>query len=601
MIMNESLKYLKKKLPILEWSLDYNVDKGLADLVAGVTAGLTLIPQSLAYASLAGLEPQYGLYSSLCGGITYTVFGTVPELNIAPTALLSLLTYSYTHDLSYDSHTGATLLTFLAGLLELLCGLLHLGFLVDFVSTPVVAGFTSAGAITIATAQVKNLLGLKFTAESFIDVWKQVAMHISEVKLYDALLGSSCCVFLLLMRKLKDCGEPPLEDHHEQSKESVNGCKKFIWFCSVSRNALVVISSAIMVYALNLHDIKPFSVTAHVPPGWPNISSPPFEAFSVHQNRTLHVFDMMKELGSGIFVVPFIAILGNVAIAKAFSQGKIVDASQEMIAVGLCNIFGSFFGSYPVNASFSRAAVSNASGVKTPLAGVYTGAMVILAFTFLTPYFTYIPKTTLSAVIICAVLFMVEVAITKMIWKINKIDLIPFLLTLISCLLLGIETGILIGVTVDIVMLLYSIARPKVLFEKIQISQDKVYLKVTPTSSIFFPSAQYLRENILKTNIEEGTNTNIIVLDCHRITRLDFTGGKCLGDLVKDLKKKGKFVIFLLPLKNMENTIRVTCDPTIPIVHSDSEVKSLLEGKIEANKFLHGFFKSNLEEVTTNL
>mgnify|MGYP005984332669 FL=1 len=167
------------------------------------------------------------------------------------------------------------------------------------------------------------------------------------------------------------------------------------------------------------------------------------------------------------------------------AKGKVIDASQEMIAVGMCNLIGSFFGSYPVNASFSRAAVSNASGVRTPLAGIYTGVMVLLALTFLTPYFSYIPKPTLAAVIICAVIFMVEVTLTKMIWEINsafssglkfvvdfmfvEMDLVPFFVTLAACLLLSIEIGILVGVCVDIIFVLYGAARPKVLIEKMVI------------------------------------------------------------------------------------------------------------------------------------
>ncbi|XP_049820326.1 sodium-independent sulfate anion transporter-like isoform X2 [Aethina tumida] len=593
-MINNQINILKKKIPILQWSQEYNVDKALADLVAGITVGLTLIPQSLAYAALAGLEPQYGLYSSLCGGLTYVVFGTIPELNIAPTALLSLLTYSYTHHLSFNNHEGAILLTFLAGTFELLCGLLHLGFLVDFVSTPVVAAFTSAGAITIVSSQVKNLFGLKFSAESFIDVWRKVGEHITELQKYDTILGLSCCAVLLFMRKLKDWGDPPLED--AQVKHKTSKLKKIIWFSSVSRNAVVVIFCATMAYIFGMYDMKPFSLTSEAPAGWPNISLPAFEA--VAGNKTLNFLDMAKELGSGIFVVPFIAILGNVAIAKAFAQGKIVDASQEMTAVGLCNIFGSFFGSFPVNASFTRAAVSSASGVKTPLAGIYTGTMVILAFTFLTPYFAFIPKPTLSAVIICAVMFMVEVTMTKLIWRINKIDLVPFLLTILSCLILGIEIGILIGICVDIIMVLYSVARPKVIFEKLPISSEKEYLKITPTSSIFFPSAQYIRENIIKNNVEIGSNINMVVIDCHRINRLDFTAGKCLGDLVKDLKAKDKFVVFLLPSKSMEAIIKVTCDPTIPVIHSASEIKDLIEDKTA--KPLQGILK-NQENATTIL
>ncbi|RZC40940.1 Sulfate transp domain containing protein, partial [Asbolus verrucosus] len=312
----------------------------------------------------------YGLYSSLCGGIIYAAFGGTPELNIAPTALLSLLTFSFTHDVTFGNVHAAVLLCFLSGIIELLCGGLHLGFLVDFVSTPVVAAFTSAGALTIASSQVKNLLGLKFSANSFTSVWLNVFHHVAETKKWDALLGVFCCAILLLLRKLKDFGSPPLEEKQDEKSKS-SPAKKLIWFCSVARNAFVVIACAIGAYLLGAHDLAPFSLTSQVPEGLPAFVVPVAEV--QNGNVTVTVMDMVREVGMGIFVVPFVAILGNVAIAKAFAKGKVVDASQEMIAVGICNLIGSFFGSYPVNASFSRAAVSNASGVKTPLAGIYTG------------------------------------------------------------------------------------------------------------------------------------------------------------------------------------------------------------------------------------
>ncbi|XP_019869624.1 sodium-independent sulfate anion transporter isoform X2 [Aethina tumida] len=589
-MIKKQVDFIRRKLPIFDWSPQYDIHKAVADLVAGITMGLTLIPQSLAYAPLAGLEPQYGLYSSICGGLTYVVFGTIPELNIAPTALLSLLTYSYTHNLSYNHQTGAVLLTFVSGVIELLCGVLQLGFLVDFVSTPVVAALTSAAAITISMSQVKNLLGLKFEAESFIEICRKVFEHISETQLWDTVLGLLCCIVLLLMRKLKDFGHAKSDN-----KEELSSFRKFLFFCSLSRNAVVVLFCAVLSYILTLYNFDLFALTSYVPSGFPRVAVPEFETFSESQNRTLNVVEMVKELGTGTFVLPFIAILCNVAIAKAFARGKIVDANQEMMALGLCNIFGSFFGSFPVNAMFTIAAVGNASGIKTQFAGIYTSAMVVLSLTYLTPYFAYIPKTTLSAVIMCAVLFMVEFATTKMIWKINKIDIIPFMVTLISCLVLGVGVGIIVGVCVDLVILLYGIARPKILFEKLH--HKKEYLRVTPTSSISFPSAQYIRENIVKYNGGLEKNNDIIVIDCHRIHKLDFTGGKCFGDLVKDLKTKGKFIVFLLPHRNMEEVIKLTCDPSIPIVHYENEVRNLIEGKIDVDKTVQNV----LEETTTSL
>ncbi|KAJ8959234.1 hypothetical protein NQ318_022497 [Aromia moschata] len=458
--------YVQRSLPILKWSKEYNADKAICDVVGGITVGLTLIPQVLAYASLAGLDPQYGLYSSLCGGLIYLLFGNIAELTIAPTALLSLLTYSYTKRLSYGNLPGAILLCFLAGCLELLCGILHLGFLVDFVSTPVVGGFTSAGALLIASAQIKNLFGLKYQAEQFVDTWTKFFMHIKEAKMMDTILGLCCCVVLLSMRKLKDYGVPPLAGKGDASKK-VPVLKKIIWFVSVARNAVVVISCAAMALILDNAGKKPFSLTTKIPSGWPNVSLPPF---SIERgNTTLTFIDMTSELGTGIIVIPFIAIIANVGIAKAFS------------------------------------------------------AMVFLAFTLLTPYFSYIPTPTLAAVIMCAVVFMVEVTMIKKIWSVKRLDLIPFTVTFLSCLLLGLELGILTGILVEALKLLYIMARPKVLVEKKTIQSDKYYIKITPTSSVLFPAAEHVREKILSQIHELGESCQIVVINFHRVNKMDFT------------------------------------------------------------------------------
>ncbi|KAG5888756.1 hypothetical protein JTB14_021502 [Gonioctena quinquepunctata] len=537
---------LQKFVPLLSWSKEYDIDKAVSDLVAGITVGLTLIPQSIAYASLAGLEPQYGLYSSLCGGITYLVFGTIPELSIAPTALLSLLTYTYTKDLSFGNVHGAILLCFLAGCIELLCGILHLGFLVDFVSSPVVSAFTSATSLTVASSQLKNLLGLKFEAETFFTIWRDVFKHISEFKLADTLLGLSCCVILLSMRKLKDYGAPLLENEDQKKQPAY---KKMIFLVSVSKNALVVVGCAAAAFILDLHDLRPFSLPGEIAKGWPNVSLP---AFTLEQNnRTITFFDMASELGTGIFIIPFLAIVANVGLAKAFAHGKPVDASQEMIAVGMCNLVGSMFCSYPVNGSFSRAAVGAASGIRTPLAGVYTASMVFLAFTLLTPYFPYIPKTTLAAVIICAVIFMVEVMIAPKIWKINKLDLFPFLVTFIFSLFVAIEIGLLFGIVTDIIKVLYVTSRPEISVEQVQLNSQERFVKVSLESSMFFYSAEYIRESILRQTETEGKQCINVIIDLGGIDTIDYTTALCLCELIKDLNKNKKIVFLLNVRENL--------------------------------------------------
>ncbi|KAH1023681.1 hypothetical protein HUJ05_003292 [Dendroctonus ponderosae] len=606
--------FISKLLPISQYLKDYNLNNALCDLLAGITVGLTLIPQVIAYASLAGLEPQIGLYSALCGGFIYAIFGTIPELNIAPTALLSLLTFQYVHNVTFGNTRAAIMLTFFAGVVELICGILHLGFLVDFVSTPVVSAFTSAGAITIASSQIKSLFGLNYKAESFINVWKQFFLHITGIQLWDTLLGLSCILILLLLRvtwyfsfdmfdlsvstgsyttvdmalgiiktsqpshrvkMVSKYGEAPTKNNRMSNKPSKS--KQCIWYASVGRNAMVVVFSALMAFVFKFHKQTPFTLTSKVPSGFPNFSVPlqPIEANNGTNGTTIS--QMVAQLGYGIGVIPFVAILANVGIAKSFANGKVVDASQEMIAVGLSNIAGSFFGSFPVNASFSRAAVSSASGVRTPLSGIYTGIMVIMAFTFLTPYFSYIPKPALAAVIICAVVVMVDISITKSIWEGNRLDIVPFLVTFVACLISSIEVGILVGIFVEVCKLMYFTARPKVIIKQINVGQS--YLRVTFTSSVFFSSAEHSREKILNYCLDEGRNIHIILLDCNRIFELDYTAGKCFESLVNELQTRQKYVAFLVSRSKTVKTLERCCTLKIDVFRNELEFITATQGK----------------------
>ncbi|XP_069685134.1 sodium-independent sulfate anion transporter-like isoform X2 [Periplaneta americana] len=546
-----------KRLPVLTWLPYYRPSTALADLIAGITVGLTLIPQSIAYAALAGLHPQYGLYSALAGAVVYIVFGTCKEVNIGPTALLSLLTLTYTHDTSPDM---AVLLCFLTGCVVLVCGILQLGFLVEFVSVPVVAGFTSASAIIIASSQVKGLFGLSYKSEGFVESWKKLCEHIGETELWDTVLGVCCIIILLCLRKLKDVklGEEGMETSKQKA------ISKLCFFIATGRNAMVVVICAAMAYGFENNGKAPFKLTGHIEAGLPIARPPPFSTF--YGNQTHDFFDMAKHLGSGIAIVPIIAILGNVAIAKSFSSGAMLDATQEMITLGFCNIVGSFVRSMPINGSFTRSAVNNASGVRTPFGGLYTAIMVILALSLLTPYFYFIPKATLSAVIICAVLFMVEVSMVKLMWKSNKRDLVPGFVTLIACLGLGVELGIVIGVAVDIAFLLYFNARPGVTVDKKQCSGGPEYVLVTPNAGLLFPAVDFLREAVSKAGVE---NVNVVVLNCRHVTRADFTAAQGIQSLIQDFKRQNKHVVFHL----LSPSVAKILSPKEELCISDSDAK----------------------------
>ncbi|KMQ92876.1 sodium-independent sulfate anion transporter [Lasius niger] len=333
------------------------------------------------------------------GCFVYLVFGSSKDITVGPTAIMALLVQKYVIKLGEDL---AVLMCFLSGAVITVMGVLHLGFLVGFISMPVICGFSNAAAIIIATSQLGTLLGIKGRSESFIDAISKVINHIDEIQLWDTVLGVCSMVVLVLLKKLP-------------GKKSGSPFEKFMWLMSLARNAIVVMVGTIIAYALFSYEIKPFQITGNITEGLPSFSLPPFTV--THGNHTYTFMMLIEEFGSSTLSIPLIAILESIAIAKTFAKGKTLDANQEMLALGLCNIFGSFVRSMPVTGSFTRTAVNNASGVKTPMGGVITGTLVLLACGLLTSTFKFIPKATLAAVIIIAMFYMFEINTFTVLWR----------------------------------------------------------------------------------------------------------------------------------------------------------------------------------------
>uniref|UniRef100_A0A182ITK8 SLC26A/SulP transporter domain-containing protein n=1 Tax=Anopheles atroparvus TaxID=41427 RepID=A0A182ITK8_ANOAO len=382
-------KQLFKRLPILQWLPSYNLRYLVEDIVAGISVGLTVIPQGIAYAVIANLDPQYGLYSAFMGCFVYCILGSCKDVTIGPTAIMSLMVQVHVANSGVDF---AILSAFLTGCTILLLGVLNLGFLVKFISLPVTAGFTSAAAITIASGQVKSLFGLPGKSNEFLEAWINVFEHLHEIRLWDSVLGISTIAVLLVLMQMKTVSA-------ESCWSSVG---KFI---ALARNAIVVIIGTLLAYVLSEAGYSElFLLTGNVTAGLPPLRPPPFT--TTLDGQTFSFSDMLSELGSSLITLPLIGILESIAIAKAFSKGKSIDATQEMIALGLSNIAGSFVSSMPVTGSFTRSAVNNNSGVRTPFGGIATGTLVLLALGLLTSTFYYIPKATLAGVIIAAMFFM---------------------------------------------------------------------------------------------------------------------------------------------------------------------------------------------------
>ncbi|KAF9817868.1 hypothetical protein SFRURICE_003274, partial [Spodoptera frugiperda] len=553
-----STKTLLRRLPILQWLPKYTPRNGLADIIAGITVGLTVIPQAIAYAGVAGLPPQYGLYSSFMACFVYTVFGSVKDSAIGPTAIAAILTRENLHGLGPEF---AVLLAFLSGCVELLMGILQLGFLIDFISGPVSVGFTSAAAIIIATTQVKDILGLSFPGGKFLQysgvskggdmlqVWTGLYEHIGETRLWDSVLGISCIIVLLLLRKVKDikvnpkpdpeCGDAGSDTSQSRARRAAAHA---LWFLSTTRNILVVLVCAALAYYFDTQRKAPFVLTGEVKPGLPELSAPPFSA--TVGNHTYTFSEMASTLGSAIFVVPLLSILENIALAKVFSEGKYVDATQEMVALGVCNMVSSLVHSMPVSGALSRGAVNHASGVATTAGGLYTGALVLLSLQYFTPYFYYIPKASLAAVIIAAVVFMMELHVFKPIWRTKKLDLIPAVVTFVTCLMLRLELGIVIGIAVNLVFLLYASARPSVKVTTAVSSDGVPHLVAVVDRSLSFPSAEFVRRALRKAAERHHTRTPL-VLDVHMYSA-DWTSPAAQGiqGVIRRLPPRGQTIIF---------------------------------------------------------
>ncbi|KAF4513953.1 UNVERIFIED_CONTAM: hypothetical protein B566_EDAN018189 [Ephemera danica] len=508
-------QYWMKRLPLIGWLSNYTTSFFISDLIAGLTVGLTVIPQGMACAVVAGLPPQYGLYSAFIPCFVYMFLGTSKDITIGPTAISAMLVKPYA--MRYGP-LATTLVCFLSGCLITILGILQLGFVVDFISLPVLEGFMSAGAISIASSQVAPLLGFKSsTGSTFIDYWGNVGQRITQTTIWDPVLGFICIIFLTILKYLSMC----CKSRQRTTAEKAWG--GFLKYLSLGRNALVVLlSSAAIAIAMYYLNKAPVAITGPVKEGFPTVQVPTFKM--TYKNQTLSFSETLAEL-SPATIIPFVLILESIAIAKAFAKGKAIDATQELMAVGLSNIIGSFFQSFPVTGSFTRTAVNNASGVKTPVGGIYTAALVLLCLGFLTTYLKYIPKPTLAALIICAVLSMVEIHdVTKKLWNSKKVDLIPLYATFIGCLCLGMDWGIVVGIAVNMLFILYEAARPKLKVQLLKVLAHEVLL-VSPDRSITYPAAEYVKDVITRAceNSQEGL---LVVVDGRSISYIDSTAVK---------------------------------------------------------------------------
>ncbi|RXN30494.1 sodium-independent sulfate anion transporter [Labeo rohita] len=495
---------LRSCFPILTWLPRYNLTWLKMDLIAGLTVGLTAVPQALAYAEVAGLPVQYGLYSAFMGGFIYCIFGTSKDITLGPTAIMSLLCLTYIG----GDPVFAVVLTLLCGVIQTGMALLRLGFLLDFISYPVIKGFTCAAAVTIGFGQVKNILGLKEIPQQFFLQVYYTFHKIPEARVGDVILGLCCLFFLVMLMLMKNS----LGSSEDEAPLLVRSARRLVWSLATIRNALVVVAATSVAYSAEVTGHHFFSLTGKTAKGLPPFKAPPLSE-TVPNGTVITFGDIAKDLGGGLAVIPLMGVLESIAIAKAFASKNNyrIDANQELFAIGLTNIMGSFVSAYPVTGSFGRTAVNSQTGVCSPAGGIVTGVIVLLSLAFLMPLFFYIPKASLAAVIICAVSPMIDFRVPVQLWRVKRLDLLPFLVTFVVSFW-EVQYGIVGGVVVSGFMLLYTVARPKV---------KKVICMFICSSP-----------------------PRCLVLDCSHVSSIDFTVVHELTELLKQFELRGVSMIF---------------------------------------------------------
>ncbi|XP_037025075.1 sodium-independent sulfate anion transporter-like isoform X1 [Bradysia coprophila] len=531
---------LKKRIFILSWIQNYDVDMMVGDFIAGTTLGLTMIPQAIAYAAILGLPPQYGLYSAFMGTFVYAFLGTVKEISMGPTGILSLLSLQYTMGYPVEY---TIMLTFMSGLVVFLMGALNLGILADFISVPVTNAFSSATLIIISSTQLKTILGISYSSKGFVDSLHNLLLKITETRLWDTVLGVTCCIVLILFRKLKDVNV-------KSTTRTGKMFKKCLWYLSQAGSMLVIIITSIVAFQW-VAETNPFKLLGSVPQGIPNITVPPFQF--EHQNKTIGFLDICKDLGSGLFIVPLVAVSANIAIAKTFSSAATLDATQEMLTLGICNVIGSFVGSMPTCGAITRTAISQASGVRTPLAGIYTSIMTLLALSVLTPYFYFIPQVSLAAILIVACIFAIDFSLPLYLWRNSRKDFWSWLVCLVTCLFGGIEVGLFVGVTLNISQLLYLWARPGTVIEEEEINNTR-FIRVKPNIGIFYPGIVHLRDEVNKALLLAQFKVPVVI-ECGRFAGLDYTAAQGICGLANDLKKHSQVLVLKQLKEKFHNLI----------------------------------------------
>ena len=524
---------LRRYMPIFDWGRTYDRKAFSNDMIAAVIVTIMLIPQSLAYALLAGLPPEAGIYASIAPIILYAIFGTSRALAVGPVAVVSLLTASAVGQVAEQGTAGyavaALTLAFLSGGFLVLMGVFRLGFLANFLSHPVIAGFITASGVLIATSQLKHILGVSAHGHTLPEMLGSIFAHLGEVNWITLLIGVTATGFLFWVRKnlkptLRKLGVPPL----------------LADILTKAGPVAAVVATTVAVWLFGLAD-RGVKIVGEVPQSLPPLTLPGLGP------------ELLSALLVPAILISIIGFVESVSVAQTLAAKKRqrIDPDQELIGLGAANLGAAFTGGYPVTGGFARSVVNFDAGAETPAAGAFTAIGLAIAAVALTPLVYFLPNATLAATIIVAVLSLVDFSILRKTWGYSRADFIAVAATILLTLGLGVEIGVASGVAISVLLHLYKTSRPHVAevglvpgtqhFRNIHrhnVETDPALVTLRVDESLYFVNARFL-EDLVQKRVTNGSAIRNVILMFSAVNEVDYSALESLEAINHRLRDIG--------------------------------------------------------------
>lgn len=524
---------MARLFPALLWIQGYSRQEAAADLLAAVIVTIMLIPQSLAYAMLAGLPPEVGLYASIAPLVAYAIFGSSRTLAVGPVAVVSLMTAASIGSLGLQTTeeqiAAALALALMSGLFLTLMGITRLGFLANLLSHPVISGFITAAGILIAASQVRHLLGIEANGRTLMDILASLGTHMNDVNPAALAIGLPTVAFLFWARSnLK-----PLILRSGIGETLCN-------LISRAGPLFAVVLSIAVVALLGLED-SDLAIVGTIPSGLPGFTLPSFDA------------DLWQALLPAAILISIVGFVESVSVGQtlAAKRRQRIDPNQELIGLGAANVAAGITGGYPVTGGLARSVVNFDAGAVTPLAGVFTAIGIAMTALFLTSGFYFLPKAVLAATIIVAVLSLVDIGTIKRTWNYSKVDFSAMAATILVTLLAGIESGILAGVGLSLALHIWRTSRPHVAIvgrivgtehfrnvERHVVRTNPRILMIRIDESLYFANAAFLERTLLET-VADQPGVRYVVLICSAVNVIDASALDTLEHCIEALADSG--------------------------------------------------------------